>query len=111
MTDVEFPPPGPARDRLVSEMLGWKWHGVLCWDGPKIRCPSLIDADALAALEAWRQGGPLRNYRILSPMGLTLDWSVTLFVHDALAAEWDAPTLCDAASAALARWALDRRQG
>lgn len=58
MTNDALPEPGPARDRMVAEVVGWKWDR-LCQvaytkDGDAGLSPSLRSADALAALLAWK---------------------------------------------------------
>ena len=138
MSDSTIPPCGPERDRLVAEAVGWKevsdgLGGTLWVDaankptgyyspnamgkaGRPFR-PSQSDADALAALEAWRLVG-CRGVVIQSPVDLRDDdgygpycaeWEVTLdYWGGSLVTVSVAPTLADAATAALVRWRNER---
>ena len=121
MTDATIPPCGPERDRLVAEAVGWEWavRWEDAWDAEadKSRYPSTSDADALAALEAWRLVG-CRGVVIQSPVDLRDDdgygpycaeWEVTLdYRGGSLVTVSVAPTLADAATAALVRWRNER---
>lgn len=105
----DLPPPGPERNAMVARALGcttWTDDGCECPDWPHMAADrsSTTNAGAIAALEAWRNwrnGQSLRNYRVFSPMGENAEWEVTLFLHDTVTADMSAPTLGDAASAAL----------
>ena len=110
MTNEKIPEPGPARDRMVAEVVGWTWHEDegfgWCFDAVgAMRHPSEYDADALAVLEAWRLADPSRrSYAIDSPDRSPddredcPDFTVVLYpgAHTA-----SAPTLPAAATAAL----------
>lgn len=129
MTDTtEIPEPGPARDQLVAEVVGWvevpDGMGGTLWvnaadkptgyytpnsmgrAGNPFR-PFEVSADALAALEAWRVGKAGRYYLIESP-----DWpesrgvdaecfAAVLGEGGSCVARHYAPTLRAAATAAL----------
>lgn len=53
----EIPEPGPDRDRLVAEVVGWEWSdlwGCAVDSAGLARMPERDSADALAALLAWK---------------------------------------------------------
>ena len=111
MTDNAIPPCGPLRDRLVAEAVGWEWmkHVNIAWDAETAdtRRPSTCDADALAALKAWKFRGTARTVAI----EFNCDGSVwvELFEEDAFTCA-HVSTLADAATAALVRWRNERSQ-
>lgn len=103
MTDTtKIPEPGPARDRLVAEVVGWEWDAEAewCWDRFLVRNPSDNDADALAALEAWMARDERHFYDIARSSS---EWRVILYrlgERGAFKAA-SAPTLPAAVTAAL----------
>ena len=112
MTNEAIPEPGPARDRMVAEVVGWTWHEDegfgWCFDAVgAMRHPSEYDADALAVLEAWRAEHPWRFWEIGSPLVSDPDcrtWNVVLYQSvesDEGAWSGEGPTLPAAATAAL----------
>lgn len=133
MTNLEIPPCGPERDRLVAEAVGWDevsdgLGGTLWVDaankptgyyspnamgkaGRPFR-PSQSDADALAALEAWRTGNGICSYAVASPDPVDPGFRACLWYsadgQSVADCEASAPTLRDAATAALVRWRNER---
>ena len=127
MTNLEIPPCGPERDRLVAEAVGWKevsdgLGGTLWVDaankptgyyspnamgkaGRPFR-PSQSDADALAALKAWKEQEIGRHVTV--DIGHCVH--VCLYEPDRFSAFGQAPTLRGAATAALVRWRNERSQ-
>ena len=64
MTNLEIPPCGPERDRLVAEAVGWDERPTLRGEVPRAfehgygyRYPAPDDPDALAALADPYDGG------------------------------------------------------
>lgn len=112
MTDIEIPPPGPARDRLVAEAVGWGWIDKVAAAHDYAKnmwyFPSTSDHDALAALDAW--WGNEGRWYVVRRWKHDDGVSVTLYDGVGSMPFGSAPTLREAASAALARWALDRRE-
>ena len=116
-TDPLMPPCGPERDRLVAEAVGWKFVtlGTDSWCSPgvmgRVFRPSQSDADALAALEAWAEKGARWYTHNRWPSGRH---EVTLYpvgrINEVGAYQVEAPTLRDAATAALVRWRNERSQ-
>ena len=115
-TDPPMPPCGPERDRLVAEAVGWSIpHPLIVVDGEQsMRAPSTSDADALAALEAWRTGNGICSYAVASPDPVDPGFRACLWYsadgQSVADCEASAPTLRDAATAALVRWRNERSQ-
>lgn len=120
MTDTtKIPEPGPARDRLVAELLGWTAvgeernaqhtecvdHGMRPGGSRRETIPrySASTADALAALEAWCAADPTRGYRIDRYGGEGLDYLVVLYATLSMRVigRGEDDTLAAAATAAL----------
>lgn len=118
MTDTAIPPCGPERDRLVAQAMGWGWCGNgedgWCYTSAmrKVLRPSTCDADALAALEAWRLGNGICSYAVASPDPDDPGFRVCMWYStdgkSVAGCEGTAPTLRDAATAALVRWRNER---
>ena len=115
MTDATIPPCGPERDRLVAEAVGWKHHDrEWPWNPVTLQyfSPSQSDADALAALEAWRLGNGICSYAVASPDPDDPGFRVCMWYStdgkSVAGCEGTAPTLRDAATAALVRWRNER---
>ena len=128
MSETSLPPCGPERDRLVAQAVGWAYPeqhrkvvvsdrvwpdtGEAQWhyegdDKPialEWRCPSSSDADALAALEAWKEQEIGRHVTV--DIGHCVH--VCLYEPDRFSAFGQAPTLAGAATAALVRWRNER---
>ena len=114
-TDPLMPPCGPERDRLVAEAVGWAnvdlFEYLAVWDSLArcVRRPSQSDPDALAALEAWAEKGARWYTHNRWPSGRH---EVTLYpvgrINEVGAYQVEAPTLRDAATAALVRWRNER---
>ncbi len=117
MTNLEIPPCGPERDRLVAEAVGWEFFtlGGKSWCSigvtGRAMLPSQSDSDALAALEAWADAAPPGEDR-----GYTLHRHgtgrrvVELWQSKRRATYGHGDTLRDAATAALVRWRNERSQ-
>ena len=104
MPDAPLPPCGPERDRLAAHAVGWEWPATVAI-GPettRVRYPSTTDADALALLEAWvtTTAATTRGYGHKRFDGMT-GHVVTLTKNRVLVAYAGAPTLGDAATAAV----------
>lgn len=102
---LEIPECGPARDRLVAEVVGWVFDEAtdICWDKFLMRSPSTTPADALAALEAWNAAGATRGYRIDRYGGEKPRYRVQLYPLPTMSGSvcTEAPILPAAATAAL----------
>ena len=123
MSETSLPPCGPARDRLVAELLGWTAVGMErdhrhteCVDfgvapGDSHRKPipsySTSDADALAALKAWKAKTQGSVNIILDSAPDAAFVALEDFEGDVLLYA-NRPTLADAATAALVRWRNER---
>ena len=114
MTNETIPEPGPARDRLAAKVVGWevrvpiRGRGGLAFDLTfGYRYPSTENADALAALEAWRlKDEGRRSWQLASPDPDHGRWTVALWwltddEFPVSAESTDQPTLPSAATAAL----------
>ena len=117
MTNLEIPPCGPERDRLVAEAVGWEFFtlGGKSWCSigvtGRAMLPSQSDADALAALEAWRTvPDTIRSYVLSTPNIIEPEWRLSLGTDFDEWTRASAPTLCDAATAALVRWRNERSE-
>lgn len=102
-TPAPLPPCGPERDRLAAHAVGWEWPVPFAlWPEPtRVRYPSTTDADALALLEAWATttAATTRGYGHNRYEGA---WHVvTLIKNGVLVVTTAAPTLGDAATAAV----------
>ena len=116
--DTPIPPCGPERDRLVAEAVGWEFFtlGGKSWCSigvtGRAMLPSQSDSDALAALEAWRMGNGICAYAVASPDPDDPEFCVCLWYSadgkSVADCEASAPTLRDAATAALVRWRNER---
>lgn len=112
MTNLEIPPCGPERDRLVAEAVGWEFFtlGGKSWCSigvtGRAMLPSQSDADALAALKAWKEQEIGRHVTV--DIGHCVH--VCLYEPDRFSAFGQAPTLAGAATAALVRWRNERSQ-
>ena len=103
-TPAPLPPCGPERDRLAAHAVGWMhWDRSWPWHPQRMQylAPSTTDADALALLEAWATtpAATTRGYghnRYEAAVHV-----VTLFKNMVLVAYATAPTLGDAATAAV----------
>lgn len=99
-----LPPCGPERDRLAAEAVGWMhWDCSWPWHPQRMQylAPSTTDADALALLEAWATttAAATRGYGHNRYEGA--GHVVTLFKNGNPVAWANAPTLGDAATAAV----------
>jgi len=109
MSETSLPPCGPERDRLVAQAVGWEWPATVAigLEATRLRYPSTIDADALAALEAWKAEDIGRHVTV----DLGYNVTVRLIESDRRAAFGQGPALRHAATAALVRWYLDTQEG
>ena len=117
MTNLEIPPCGPERDRLVAEAVGWEFFtlGGKSWCSigvtGRAMLPSQSDSDALAALEAWRTvPDTIRSYVLSAPNIIDPEWRLSLDTDFDELTRASAPALRDAATAALVRWRNERSQ-